>query len=206
MTVLATDLEVEGWLGGETVAKPEHFIQEIGGLSVPEAERLAHEVTAIIHQYCRRNLRQRDVTETFYLAKPIGPRLFLSTYPIVSVSSVTIDGVSTTDYVIKREMGYLIKTGPDGSTGYIESWRGKKIVVSYRAGYFYSSGTPDDLHRAALSLGAFLHEARGRDFSLRSMSVEGVGSVSWLDPTNGGGMIPEAIRNVLDFYKDRTPC
>lgn len=203
--IAATSSTVLGWLGEEDVAAPAEFRNEISGLSVPESETLAREVTRFIHQYCRRTLRQRDIEERFFLSASLGPRLYLSGYPIVSVTSVTIDGEATTDFLVEQDKGVLVRTRDDNGTTAIISWTGRNIVVTYRAGYLYATETPADLKRAALSLGAFLHESRGRDFSLRSMNIQGVGSVSWLDPQNGGGMIPETIRNVLDFYRDMVP-
>lgn len=203
--IQATSLVVLAWQGDEDVVLPEDYRNEIPGLSIPESETLAREVTRFIHQYCRRTLRQRDVEETFILTASLGPRLYLSVFPIVQVTSVEIDGETTTDYLLNSETGVLTRTRNDNGTIAVSSWSGRNIVVTYRAGYLYASQTPQDLRRAALSLGVFLHESRGRDFSLRSMNIQGVGSASWLDPQNGGGMIPETIRNVLDYYRDLTP-
>lgn len=171
----------------------------IAGLSNDAADALLDTASATIAGYCRRVFVAETVRETFrFLSSPRGHRLLrLARYPVQSVSSVTIDGIALTTFEFETGSGSLYRLESDERV----CWHGRKIVVDYVGG-FPADAVPADLAHACVTLCVAMHAAVGRDPTVRSENVPDVGSVSYRDPDNGGGAIPEAVRSLIDGYRE----
>lgn len=192
-------------LGEPEIVSPAHLQDEIAGINAGQAEVLAKTVTSLIHSYCRRSYRRSRYRDTFYLQNVIPYVLYLRYDRNVTVETVEEDDevVSSQDYLVDSESGSLNRLS-DTTPKSLRYWNGRVIKVTYLTGYTYPGSVPRDLKLAAVALARHVNETKERDFSIRSMALDGVGSVSFLDPNNGGGMIPEPIRHVLNNYVDYT--
>jgi hypothetical protein len=114
-----------------------------------------------------------------------------------SITSVVEDGttLAVTDYELDGSLLYRL------SGDYRIQWRATVLQVTYAAGYTLLTDLPQDLERACLDLCATIWASRGRDRSLRSESADGVGSVSYLDPRDSAGGLPQAIADALASYR-----
>ncbi|MFC7443408.1 hypothetical protein [Laceyella putida] len=101
-----------------------------------------------------------DHTETFY--SPVEGVLFLSAFPVLSITSVTVDetAVSASAYELDAKRGLLRGLFPAG-------W--KKIEVQYKGGYWTDAGTtppagvprlPAAMKQECLERAAYLYQNR----------------------------------------------
>lgn len=169
---------------------------------------LIREASDTINSFCRRpeGFGVETVTETFWLATsghddPLtrGPEaLILSRDLNPAVASVTEDGTALT-----ANTGFIL----DGSVlrrlsaGVTRRWAARQVVVAYSAGFVLLDGLPFDVERVALDLIGTMWAQRGRDFGIRSESVDGVASVSYLDPRAGAGGLPPHIADRLQPWR-----
>jgi hypothetical protein len=164
-----------------------------------DARLLAYidQASAVIADYLGRPLGRETVAETLRLSAS-SEVIMLSRWPVVSVTSVVEDGVTlaATDYEIDRSFIYRLLSDERAR------WPAAKIVITYVAGYDLPSGVPSAIERAATQLVVAMNASRGRDPALRSESVEGIGSQSWLDPRNGGGPLPDGVVALLNPYRE----
>lgn len=164
-----------------------------------DARLLAYidQASAVIADYLGRPLGQETVRETLRLSAS-SEVIMLSRWPVVSVSSVIEDGatLAAADYEIDRSFAYRLFDDERAS------WPAVKIAITYVAGYDLPGSVPAAIERAAMQLVTSMNSARGRDPSLRSESVDGVGSQSWLDPRNGGGPLPDGVVALLNPYRE----
>lgn len=174
---------------------------EVSGLSDGRAGALIDQASAALASYCRRVFGSEDVSEQFRLAERDRNRpLLLARTPVTALTSVVEDGVTldASDYEVDKPTGRLYRLVDDERA----PWAAAKIVVTYTAGWSLPSSAPKDLSRAALTLAAAIHAASTRDAAIRSESVDGVSAVSYFDPANGGGALPEAVRTLADPYRN----
>lgn len=164
-----------------------------------DARLLAYidQASAVIADYLGRPLGQETVRETLRLSAS-SEVIMLSRWPVASVSSVVEDGATlvAADYEIDRSFAYRLLNDERAS------WPAVKIALTYVAGYDLPHGVPAAIERAATQLVVAMNASRGRDPALRSESVEGVGSQSWLDPRNGGGPLPDGVVTLLNPYRE----
>lgn len=114
-----------------------------------------------------------------------------------AITSVVEDGVTlaAADYQLAGSL--LYRLDEDAPT----RWTARKVTVTYAAGYALLSDVPYDLERACLDLAATIWAARGRDRTIRSESVDGVASASYLDPAAGKGGMPLVIADAIAPYR-----
>lgn len=164
-----------------------------------DARLLAYidQASAVIADYLGRPLGRETVAETLRLSAS-SEVIMLSRWPVVSVTSVVEDGatLAATDYEIDRSFAYRLFDDERAR------WPAVKVVLTYVAGYDLPDGVAPAIERAATQLIVAMNASRGRDPSLRSESVEGIGSQSWLDPHNGGGPLPDGVVALLNPYRE----
>lgn len=165
----------------------------IAGLSEADANKLLDQAGAAIESYCGRVLVSEVVDETFRDEWSDG--LVMTRWPITAITSVVQDGTTLTgaDYELD---GTVLRRLTGDRRDY---WRADKIVVRYTAGY---ATIPADLSRACLTLATAIQSGIGRDAAVRSLSIPDVITTSFFDPGNGGGVIPEAVRTLVDPYRE----
>lgn len=153
--------------------------------------------SAIIADYLGRVIARETVVETLRI-QPAADVIVLRRWPVVSIASVVEDGATLLATEFERDESRLYRLQDDERA----RWPAVKIVVSYIAGYDLPTGVPAPIERAALQLVTSMQAARGRDPALRSESVEGIGSQSWLDPRNGGGPLPDGVVALVNPYRE----
>jgi len=164
-----------------------------------DARLLAYidQASAVIADYLGRPLGRETVAETLRLSAA-SETIMLSRWPVVSVTSVVEDGETlvAADYEIDRSFAYRLFDDERAR------WPAVKVVLTYVAGYDLPDGVAPAIERAATQLVVAMNASRGRDPSLRSESIEGIGSQSWLDPRNGGGPLPGGVVALLNPYRE----
>ncbi|WP_316172416.1 hypothetical protein [Bradyrhizobium sp. SZCCHNRI2049] len=125
--------------------------------------------------------------------------LTLSTWPAISVASVTEDDTTLTkdvDYLVDAARGRLFRLDGAGNT---MLWSARPKVVQYDAGY---DTIPSDVEDAVLRMITSRWAAKGRDKTLRSEDIPGVVSRQWWIATGGeAGNMPPDITDLLDNYR-----
>lgn len=167
----------------------------IVGLSEIDANALIDQASVMIASNCARVLHEQAVSETWRNVS--GGPLLPSRWPIGSIASVVVDGVTLdpADYEVDGTFVYRL------SNDAIIGWRAQKVVMTYTGGY-PANAIPADLKRACLDLCVNLHASQGRDMTLRSVNVPDVEQVSYRDNANGGGLIPDHVMAVISLYKE----
>ncbi len=145
------------------------------------------------------------VTETFWdFAYDSREFLLLRRRPNVTISSVTIDDVATTDYRLDDETGQLYRLTPDGFPWVWLSY--KSIVVSYSAGYIMPGQTNANLEPAlegaAIELLQSYWIGRDRDPMIRSEDVPGLGAVQyWVGAVGESGELPPGVESRIAPFR-----
>lgn len=166
-------------------------------------------VSAAIVNYCNRDFALTGYTETFRTTPHGGytstarDKLMLSRCPVATVTSV-VEGtddqlVSGTDYELDPEAGFLFRLNGADS----RDWTAPKITVSYTAGYLLPvestpdipSTLPDDIARAAVLLARDWYMSRGRDVTMRSLTLDGVAAT--FGTGNPGTSLPAHVEALL---------
>jgi len=156
--------------------------------------------------YCNRVFQSESVSETLYIERDAFPyqvpgnviALQLARYPIVSVSSVTVNSDAldpATDFKINSEVGQVYRLNSDAMPMIWEAW---PIVVEYVGGY---AEVPADVEEATIRLVKKAWYARGRDPLVKVDEVAGVGRQEyWVSTGSEGNMTPD-IADLLDNYR-----
>jgi hypothetical protein len=191
-----------------TLARLKAELSITDSLSDTLLTNIIREASEAIGSYCSRpeGFGAETVTETFWLtdAPYLDPTtrgqdvLILARDLVPTIASVTEDGTA-----LVANTAYLL----DGSvlcrvfSGTMRAWTARQVVVAYSAGYALPGSVPNDLQRAALDLCASMWSSRGRDWTIRSEAVDGVGSVSYLDPRAAAVGLPPTISDRLASWR-----
>lgn len=110
-------------------------------------------------------LRQETLRQTYHHVDDAV--LLLSRRHCVEIVSIVCDGMPAQidEYAAEPESGLLHKLAADRPCG----WRGRKIVVTYKAGF---ASVPDDLKQAAIEAFRSIWMEGQRDLSVKAVSVE----------------------------------
>lgn len=94
-------------------------------------------VSDAIEQYCERSFNAADYTEEFFrdeINSQYVREIFVTHYPVVSVTSVSINGETTTDYR-KVDATGLFRKNNGWFNGLAVSDEDDKVTIEYRGGY-----------------------------------------------------------------------
>lgn len=157
-------------------------------------------LSAYAQNYCERYFCAGDFTQTW--KRPIdtglvwgGKALYLGSYPVNSVASVTVNGTLLTadQFTVDKLIGQLVST--EFLTGY-------DIEAVFNAGY---ATIPVDLSHTITQLVAGKYIVKGGDPTqiIRSESVPEVGSVDYVASTyqRGQSGIWHHFQEILDSYR-----
>jgi uncharacterized phiE125 gp8 family phage protein len=133
------------------------------------------------------------------------PYLQLPMPPLVSVGGVKYLDAANVEQTFDQALYYVTGVGWVGRIWLksIASWPAmgdhpEPLTVRFTAGY---SAVPEPLQWAVLMAASDLYSATGRDPAIRSESVEGVGSTSYVDATAAAEALGNATRNSLAPYR-----
>lgn len=197
-TTLATRAYVKGELGitdSSEDARIDAYIRQasdaiVGAINVDIAK-------ATVAEMFRRTRRSGLCGAGMWPSKD--DKLVLARMPVVSVSSVVEDGTTldSSEYELESaDLGLLLRL----REGYVSRWSASNIVVTYTAGYDLPNSAPALLQRACALLVSQYKANASRDPTLRSESVDGLGSSSWFDGAGDrGGLSPEVAGILQQF-------
>lgn len=155
--------------------------------------------SAAAESYCRRVFALETVSETLRPERTV-KAVVLARRPVTAVASVTVAGVALTgaEWELDGPAGLLYRLYADERT----SWSAEKVAVAYTAGY---ATIPADVARAVTMLVVGYHASQGRDPTLRTETVDGVGGFGYVLAGAVGGMpgsLPGQVAQLLDRYLD----
>jgi hypothetical protein len=152
---------------------------------------LNDQASDLIDSYCGRDFAQHtDVEETH---DGTGRRtLRLDGYPVIGVTSVTIDGTATTDYTVRDAAGILSRTYQVWPVGQ------DNVVVVYSHGY---ASPPPAIVAVTedMVVSALVHAAKNRTTKgANSLSMDGF-SVSYSEVAGQMILTPEIVQALSRF-------
>lgn len=128
---------------------------DFASLDAGEQSSLIEAASRYVKDYTQRAFLRTTYTE--YLSGDGTKDLRLSHYPVLSVSSVTVDGTTETDYVLLPDEGILVRgdstDDPAGSIGWDRGTR--NIVVTYIGGEIL---VPEPVKRAVILMAKELQQ------------------------------------------------
>jgi len=171
-----------------------------------ELTALGEAIADMIGNYCkmrapdggRPSLKAQPLVETFLITADAVDSLVLAKFPIQDVLDITVDAVDVSDYTVVHGQG-IVRRNNKGT------WLGT-VAVTYVGGHL---PLPETVKLAAKSLVKSLRSVdppTSRDASIRSISLEGEGSVSF--QTESGSsigtrrLIPVHVEALLAPYRN----
>lgn len=162
--------------------------------------------SAAIANYCNRVFQSEKVSELLYVERDAFPyqvpgnvvALQLARWPIVAVTSVTVNGNAldpATDFKINDKVGQLYRLDFDAMPMLWEAW---PVVVEYSGGF---TDIPADVADACVLMVKKRWYARGRDPLVKVDEVAGVGRQEYWVSTGSEGAFPPDIADMIDNYR-----
>lgn len=154
--------------------------------------------SAAIASWCGRVFARETVREVWRPEREI-ECLMLARVPVASITSIVEDGTTLddADYEMDATAGFLWRLSSDKRT----PWDASKITITYAGGYLLpgqdSRDLPTDIQRACILLVSAQYIARGRDERLRSEGAQGIGQVSFFEPSTGKPRLASADAEAL---------
>lgn len=166
--------------------------------------------------FCNRTFAIETVQDLISLRRDPWPRMIrekpellqLTRWPIVTVTSVTVDGATLTegtDFLTDQATGQLRRLNSYGDAA---AWTGETIVAVYSAGYNLpdqspvagAKNLPDDIEDAVSRMVYTRYAERQRDPLVKSEFVDGVGRTEYIVPSADGNLDP-GVEDLLDNYR-----
>lgn len=138
-------------------------------------------------------LRAEVLTETWRAV--CAGRLMLSRWPVSSITSIVVDGVTlgVDEYEFEAGAGHVFRL----SGVYRIDWSGDLVTVVYTAGY---ATVPDDLKLAAERVVLDIYASSARDPNLRSVQVDGIGTETYWVAPQSDPMVSQEVMDLLAPY------
>lgn len=184
----------------------------LDGLSDTLLNAKIDEASSDIEAHTSRVFARATLSETFWWdACQSYPRransLLLARAPVSSITSVTVDDVvvSASEYRLDADAGILYRLTSDG---FPSTWCwSKSIVVVHVSGYLMPGDAaptlPPAIESAAIALVSSFWLSRGRDPSVRSEDIPGLGSVTyWVGAVGEAGQLPpDVMAKIMPFRR-----
>lgn len=156
------------------------------------------EASADIEAHLGRTLSRVTISETFWGGSGYSAKILLDRYPVVSITSVTVDDVlvDADEYRLDPDTGILYRLD---TNGYPCTWTWvKSVVIVYVAGYLLPAeadrNLPYSIEGAAVDLVSSYWQSRGRDSTLRSENIPDVISREyWVGAVGAEGELPPSV-------------
>ncbi|MCO6178820.1 hypothetical protein [Ciceribacter sp. RN22] len=162
---------------------------------------LIDQASSAIEAWCDRVFAVETVREVITRIVP-AHTLVVSRWPVLSVTSVSLNGSPADPIVAQPGEGGLLCFWKDGSR--MGWWPGGRIEVEYQAGYVLPGQPgrtlPADIERAALTLIKAHWFSRNRDPLIRSETVDDAGSTDYFPGTVS--QLPPEVESLLAPYRN----
>jgi hypothetical protein len=154
--------------------------------------------------WCGRVFAREDLQEVFRRVER--DTLTLARWPVTTISSIVADDVTLTedDWEMDAAAGQVYRLGSSGDR---RRWCARKITVLYTAGYALLAELPSKIEKAVIMMVASAFVERGRDGSVKSETVDGVGATEYWVGDIPGEMVrglPAPIAALLAGYVNPT--
>lgn len=180
-----------------TVARVKTELSISGSAQDTQLETLIGEASALLAAYCNRDgFGVETVQQTERVTCPRGC-IILARDLVPAITSVTVDGetLDAADYELDGSL--LYRLSDDNRI----AWCAGKVVITYTAGFNLTTAAPVALARAALDLVVGMYRGTGRDASVRSEQVEGVGQTAYFETKAGMIALPADRVAALARYR-----
>jgi uncharacterized phiE125 gp8 family phage protein len=166
-----------------------------------------NEATSDIEAHTSRTFRRETFSEVFWGDAANAEFLVLARAPVSSLATVVGDdaSIASTEYRLDADAGMLFRLD---ASGYPCGWSwGKSVVLTYTAGFALpgESGRdlPPTIESAAIDLVTSYWVNRGRDHTIKSEDVPGLGSVTyWVGAVGESGELPpDVMAKILPFRR-----
>jgi len=181
-----------------TLAAAKAEVEVTGSQHDQELADLIGQASRAIAQLTQHVWGLETVEQTERPAKPLDSVL-LERQLDPAIASVVVDGDTLGNDEWELDGFQLFRLSADRRT----AWFGRKIVVTYQAGYALPGSVPDDVERACLLAVAAWFAGRGRDPMLRSESTDGVVSASWIAGADMKALPPQSSALLRDGCRVR---
>lgn len=192
------------------------------GAQDARVERYINAASSLIARICNRRFERADAITENLIGRGT-PFLFVERVPVLSITSVVLDGstLAATDYELRevspgvdgklfRRSGWPAKgaamVGP--TFGELPGYEAENVVLTYSGGWVTAPQAatggafdgetvtlPADLEDACVMLAATRWQSRGRDRSVSAQQNENAGY------TFGGVPVPPEVMAILDGYR-----
>ncbi|GEP12808.1 hypothetical protein [Methylobacterium gnaphalii] len=179
-----------------------------------QIERWIDQASSRAASFCRRTFGRELVRQRFELCHgridEAQSGLLLDRGPVVSISSVTVDGEAQDASTYESDGRFLYRL--DGMDR--RCWYGRVVLVEYMAGWVLPGDSdasqppagaellPADVERAVIQLVGAALSAGSRDMMVKSERVEGVGQTDWyVQGANASLPHPEAEAPLSEYRK-----
>lgn len=167
-------------------------------------ERLITQASVAIGSWCCRAFAGEEVRETLQDQPSRCPHRVLSRHPIISITSITIDGttIDPSGYQVNTALGLIYRRINSKAA----LWERGETVVTYTAGYVLppddERDLPEDVEAACIMMvRTALATSSPDDTRIRSKTVEGVGGRTYFETS--ADAVPPAAQALLEPYRER---
>lgn len=167
-----------------------------------------NEASSDIEAHISRTLASAGLTERFWGEPYCAEYLILNRHPVGTIASVTVDDVAVDagEYRLNAETGQLYRLDANGYP-FVWTWC-KDIVVVYTAGYELPGSDnptlPAAIEAAAVELVTSYWTAKGRDPTIRSEDIPGLGAVTyWVGAVGASGELPPSVVSKIAPFRNQ---
>jgi hypothetical protein len=168
------------------------------GLGSALVDSLVARASALAADYAGRTFARETYRETLRLRAP-AECIALSRWPVRSITSVTVDGVTLDPSGYELESPILSRL--DG-TGAVVPWSPGRIVATFVAGYILPGENgrdlPQGVEAAALAIVLALKSGIGQDPWERSSEIADIGTVTH---ARADSFLPDTAKAALDPHR-----
>lgn len=192
-----------------TVNRAREMLGLPSNVSSPTINLLIPQASRVIVEHCRRTFGMETVRETFVCNQIRGDGPLLARSPVVEIVAVQDESglLSPADYALDSATNRLRRLNAAGfPVPWWWAW-GSGLSIDYRAGYTLPTADdegdlPEPVERACQILVATYLNIRGRDPTVKTESIEGIGSATYWVPGSGNKLMsPEAEQLLVPYIR-----
>jgi hypothetical protein len=168
------------------------------GLILQASDMIAHECAVRGDGIAPPTFLRETIVQTFRPAQSLA-QLILARRFVSSISTIVVDGAAlmAADYECRSASGLLYRLDDDE----IVAWRGKRIDITYQAGFQI---VPEPLKRATIAAVREMRAAMNRDPLVKTEKVDGIGEqqfwIGGIDARNGSAFSSTVLATLSQYH------